>query len=134
MYSQWRFLFLFPIVHWYLPHSHENHGFYSNSLCPACQHMPAVPTLSTLKEEDHKFESSLSYIVKQCFKKQKERWANWWIEEIPIIILYSIFTWKNHFLKMNKLSSQAPCSLRQKKTQKDGCPFRESAAAVLVSQ
>lgn len=34
--------------------------------------MPAVPALSTLEEEDHKFESSLSYIVKQCFKKQKD--------------------------------------------------------------
>jgi hypothetical protein len=35
--------------------------------------MPVSPSLRRLRKEDHKFESSLYYIVRPCFKKPKEK-------------------------------------------------------------
>jgi hypothetical protein len=36
-------------------------------------HMPIIPALGRLKQEDHKFEASLGYIVRSCLKKKKNK-------------------------------------------------------------
>jgi hypothetical protein len=36
-------------------------------------HLPVIPTLRRLRQEDHEFEDSLSYIVKPYLKKTKQK-------------------------------------------------------------
>jgi hypothetical protein len=39
----------------------------------ACQHTPIIKALRRLRPEEHKFETSLSDIVRPCLKKQKTK-------------------------------------------------------------
>jgi hypothetical protein len=42
-------------------------------------HMPAIPALGRLRQEDPKFDASLGYTAKLCFKKKREG-----REDIPV--------------------------------------------------
>jgi hypothetical protein len=35
--------------------------------------MPVVPTLKSLRQEDHEFEADLEYTVRPCLKKENKR-------------------------------------------------------------
>lgn len=35
--------------------------------------MPTISALGSLREEDHKFKTSLGYIIRYCLKEQKKK-------------------------------------------------------------
>jgi hypothetical protein len=42
-------------------------------LRPGMGYMPVIPALRNWRQEDHKFETSLGYIVRPCLKKKKKK-------------------------------------------------------------
>jgi hypothetical protein len=41
----------------------------------ARHYTPVIPALRKLRQEDHKFEASLDYILRLCFQKEEEERA-----------------------------------------------------------